>query len=113
MAQHYGLMMDTPYIQHLISLGVDKGVEQGIAQGRNAAEQEIRYELRDNILDLSGNRFEQVNFTMLSKKLEGFDISMLLRILKQAAISENLTSFLAWLELQQEGKTPQEHDGIT
>lgn len=89
MAQDYGLLMDTPFVQKLRR----EGREQGIKEGSEAT-------LRKSTANILNLRFNPTPLTMQSilTQLEQLHNPMLETVLSHAVTAKNLAEFQAWLE---------------
>lgn len=95
MAQQYGLMMDTPYIQELISLGREQGIQQGRELAFLEARVQAMLELLRAHIDLP--EYDAIAIQHILQKghinlSEGF---------RKAATVNNLQEFRTWLDSQQ------------
>lgn len=89
MAQDYGLLMDTPFVQKLRR----EGIEQGMQQGTEAT-------LRKNTANILNLRFNPSPVTLqpIVEKLEQLHGDTLERVFSQAVTTNTLAEFRAWLE---------------
>lgn len=99
MAQQYGLMMDTPYIQELIARGMEQGIAKGREQGRELAFLEARVQAMLELLraHIDLPEYDAIAIQHILQKghinlSEGF---------RKAATVNNLQEFRTWLDSQQ------------